>query len=153
MCVKFHLDWCICLWFMAKMQSVRNDDEEKKWRHFVHLYLEIGWHELLPIWHVESPTLGDLRCKKDVFFLSSCQYTHGVARRLLGPHNILSCVLIYIINASLLMTLYNIRKYHRLVTCIYAIFTNVGSTWLLIKFTIPKYYVLQVTKSWTTFLS
>ena len=31
-------------------------------------------------------------------FLSSCQYTHGVARRLLGPHDTLPCVLIYIIN-------------------------------------------------------
>ena len=29
-------------------------------------------------------------------FLSSCQYTHGVARRLLGPHDTLPCVLIYI---------------------------------------------------------
>ena len=28
-------------------------------------------------------------------FLSSCQYTHGVARRLLGPHDTLPCVLIY----------------------------------------------------------
>ena len=27
-------------------------------------------------------------------FLSSCQYTHGVARRLLGPHDTLPCVLI-----------------------------------------------------------
>ena len=27
-------------------------------------------------------------------FLSSCQYTHGVARRLLGPHGTLPCVLI-----------------------------------------------------------
>ena len=26
--------------------------------------------------------------------ISSCQYTHGVARRLLGPHDTLSCVLI-----------------------------------------------------------
>ena len=29
-------------------------------------------------------------------FLSSCQYTHGVARRLLGPHDTLPCVLIYV---------------------------------------------------------
>ena len=28
-------------------------------------------------------------------FVSSCQYTHGVARRLLGPHDTLPCVLIY----------------------------------------------------------
>ena len=28
-------------------------------------------------------------------FLSSCQYTHGVARRLLGPHDTPPCVLIY----------------------------------------------------------
>ena len=28
-------------------------------------------------------------------FLSSCQYTHGVARRLLGPHDTLTCVLIH----------------------------------------------------------
>ena len=27
-------------------------------------------------------------------FLSSCQYTHGVAHRLLGPHDTLPCVLI-----------------------------------------------------------
>ena len=27
-------------------------------------------------------------------FFSSCQYTHGVARRLLGPHDTLPCVLI-----------------------------------------------------------
>ena len=27
-------------------------------------------------------------------FLSSCQYTHRVARRLLGPHDTLPCVLI-----------------------------------------------------------
>ena len=26
-------------------------------------------------------------------FVSSCQYTHGVARRLLGPHDTLPCVL------------------------------------------------------------
>ena len=32
-----------------------------------------------------------------VHFLSSCQYTHGVARRLLGPHDTLPCVLIYIV--------------------------------------------------------
>ena len=31
-------------------------------------------------------------------FLSSCQYTHGVARRLLGPHDTLPCVLINKIN-------------------------------------------------------
>ena len=30
-------------------------------------------------------------------FRSSCQYTHGVARRLLGPHDTLPCVLIIII--------------------------------------------------------
>ena len=29
-------------------------------------------------------------------FLSSCQYTHGVARRLLGPHDTLPCVLILV---------------------------------------------------------
>ena len=29
--------------------------------------------------------------------LSSCQYTHGVARRLLGPHDTLPCVLMKII--------------------------------------------------------
>ena len=34
-------------------------------------------------------------------FLSSCQYTHGVARRLLGPHDTLPCVLMLCI-ASLL---------------------------------------------------
>ena len=28
-------------------------------------------------------------------FLSSCQYTHGVARQLLGPHDTLPCVLIH----------------------------------------------------------
>ena len=28
-------------------------------------------------------------------FLSSCQYIHGVARRLLGPHDTLPCVLIF----------------------------------------------------------
>ena len=28
-------------------------------------------------------------------FLSSCQYTHGVVRRLLGPHDTLPCVLIF----------------------------------------------------------
>ena len=27
-------------------------------------------------------------------FVSSCQYTHGIARRLLGPHDTLPCVLI-----------------------------------------------------------
>ena len=31
-------------------------------------------------------------------FLSSCQYTHGVARRLLGPHDTLPCVLILAMN-------------------------------------------------------
>ena len=30
-------------------------------------------------------------------FLSSCQYTHGVAHRLLGPHDTLLCVLILVI--------------------------------------------------------
>ena len=30
-------------------------------------------------------------------FLSSCQYTHGVARRLLGPHDTLPCVLIIVL--------------------------------------------------------
>ena len=29
-------------------------------------------------------------------FLSSCQYTHGVARRLLGPHDTLPCALMYV---------------------------------------------------------
>ena len=33
-------------------------------------------------------------------FLSSCQYTHGVARRLLGPHDTLPCVLIHMIFSS-----------------------------------------------------
>ena len=32
---------------------------------------------------------------RKLLFLSSCQYTHGVARRLLGPHDTLPCVLIY----------------------------------------------------------
>ena len=31
---------------------------------------------------------------RKLHFLSSCQYTHGVARRLLGPHDTLPCVLI-----------------------------------------------------------
>ena len=30
---------------------------------------------------------------RKLHFLSSCQYTHGVARRLLGPHDTLPCVL------------------------------------------------------------
>ena len=32
---------------------------------------------------------------RKLLFLSSCQYTHGVAHRLLGPHDTLPCVLIY----------------------------------------------------------
>ena len=32
---------------------------------------------------------------KKLRLLSSCKYTHGVARRLLGPHDTLPCVLIY----------------------------------------------------------
>ena len=32
---------------------------------------------------------------RKLHFVSSCQYTHGVARRLLGPHDTLPCVLIY----------------------------------------------------------
>ena len=35
-------------------------------------------------------------------FLSSCQYTHGVARRLLGPHDTLPCVLISCISTFIL---------------------------------------------------
>ena len=31
-----------------------------------------------------------------MMFLSSCQYTHSVVCRLLGPHGTLSCVLIYV---------------------------------------------------------
>ena len=31
-------------------------------------------------------------------FVSSCQYTHGVARRLLGPHDTLPCVLMEQLN-------------------------------------------------------
>ena len=34
-----------------------------------------------------------VRKVRKVRFLSSCQYTHGVARRLLGPHDTLPCVL------------------------------------------------------------
>ena len=34
---------------------------------------------------------------RKLHFLSSCQYTHGVARRLLGPHDTLPCVLILVI--------------------------------------------------------
>ena len=33
-------------------------------------------------------------------FLSSCQYTHGVARRLLGPHDTLPCVLIICVHCQ-----------------------------------------------------
>ena len=34
---------------------------------------------------------------RKLHFVSSCQYTHGVARRLLGPHDTLPCVLIWAI--------------------------------------------------------
>ena len=36
-------------------------------------------------------------------FVSSCQYTHGVARRLLGPHDTLPCVLITIYKQILIL--------------------------------------------------
>ena len=36
-------------------------------------------------------------------FLSSCQYTHGVARRLLGLHDTLPCVLIQVIYSGFLI--------------------------------------------------
>ena len=32
--------------------------------------------------------------------LSSCKYTHGVARRLLGPHDTLPCVLIFVFEGN-----------------------------------------------------
>jgi len=41
------------------MQSVRKDEEKKKlFQNFAHLYLEIGWHNLLQIWDVDLPNLG-----------------------------------------------------------------------------------------------
>ena len=39
-------------------------------------------------------------------FLSSCQYTHGVTRRLLGPHDTLPCVLIYTMAARDFVDIY-----------------------------------------------
>ena len=44
-------------------------------------------------------------------FLSSCQYTHGVACRLLGPHDTLPCVLILILNITALW------RVHQLAAC------------------------------------
>ena len=44
-------------------------------------------------------------------FLSSCQYTHGVARRLLGPHDTLPCVLMSWVGTGLdIFTIINCTK-------------------------------------------
>ena len=45
-------------------------------------------------------------------FVSSCQYTHGVARRLLGPHDTLPCVLILLRVHSLKLSRVKLPPYH-----------------------------------------
>ena len=114
LCAKFQGDRSTRLRFIAIFASVRKDEEEKKRRkkkrNFGRSYLGNGLSDFLQIWNVDSPswraTLQQIWFQSDklspryksvkMTFLSSCQYTHGVARRLLGPHDTLSCVLIYI---------------------------------------------------------
>ena len=80
------------------MQSVRNKKKKKLFQDFSHLHLGIGWYDLLQIWYADLPSLGTsqqeiwLNSGKrsesyvdvKITFLASCQYTHGVARQLLG---------------------------------------------------------------------
>ena len=48
-------------------------------------------HSKIVLFHRSNTELR--RCENCIFFYS-CQYTHGVARLLLGPHDTLPCVLI-----------------------------------------------------------
>ena len=52
-------------------------------------------------------------------FVSSCQYTHGVARRLLGPHDTLPCVLINRLHAVYVTLVYSCRYRCSLVSLLF----------------------------------
>ena len=55
-------------------------------------------------------------------FLSSCQYTHGVARRFLGPHDTLPCVLM---TNQLIRVVCKpcLNQFHRVMVFVYSFFS------------------------------
>ena len=123
--------------FIAVFISVRKEEEEekktKKLSQFLKSHIS-GMPEAISLkfgmWSAEGG--GNVHSKiclvssrqhratevRKLRFLSSCQYTHGVARRLLGPHDTLPCVLIYkaYIKSSLYYELLHIKT-HDSVSC------------------------------------
>ena len=105
LCTKFQGDWSTRLRFIAIFASVQKHKEEKKsklWK-----LVSWKWLERFPSnlecrlrWLADNSVAnlvpkGSPRYKGvKMSFFSSCQYTHGVARWLFGPHDTLSCVLI-----------------------------------------------------------
>ena len=110
---------CICvLWRI--LQSVQK--EEKKRRKKTQtlaapiskmagvIFFKFGMWTPLPSWHFCS-NFGFNRIRNHgatkvwkVRLLSSCKYTHGVARQLLGPYDTLLCVLINLHSSTLQST-------------------------------------------------
>ena len=98
----------VCENTRKKKNKIKKKNNQEKKRNFGRSYLGNGLSDFLQIWNVDSPswraTLQQIWFQSDKlspryksvkttfsFFL---KYTHGVARRLLGPHDTLPCVLI-----------------------------------------------------------
>ena len=87
-CVHAYVHACVCHQVSAwsqyvfiqclKMQSMRN--EEKKWQNFAHLYLGIGWYNLLQIWYVIRKHLSSKNLDKKSQVWKSCFSIHSSAR-------------------------------------------------------------------------
>ena len=111
LCAKFKGNRITRSRFIAVFVSVRKEEEKKtkKLSQFLKSHIS-GMPEAISLkfgmWSTEVG--GNVHSKirlvssrqhratevRKLRFLSSCQYTHGVARRLLGPHDTLPCVLI-----------------------------------------------------------
>ena len=69
------------IWFQSNEVSPRYKCVKMTFSFFLSIYSRCG-----------APA--SWAARHTIVCLDSCQYTHGVARRLLGPHDTLSCVLI-----------------------------------------------------------
>ena len=111
-CSKFQPDWSTNLCFMADFAKCAKRRKRKKRRKKTltladrisemdgAIFFKFGMWTPLPSRHFCS-NFGCNRIRNHRAtkvsksrLLSSCKYTHGVARRLLGPHDTLPCVLI-----------------------------------------------------------
>jgi len=110
LCTKFQGNLITHFYFMVTFRPWRKEqkkDEKKETKPiFESLYLGNSWCDLVEIWnvgywghlhsqnHVVSYKQHKVLYTWKLHYCSSCQYTHGVAHWLLGPHDTLPCVLI-----------------------------------------------------------